>query len=171
MKEETDISVVKSIIEEKIAQQMRVSKYYVLEEIKIRIDLTRLHSKILTYDRDRSDGETNNGERNISLGANKVFRDAKRGLKKYFDFHEDGWITAIIKKKPEVRLRRGELLTYGDKSKTMIEWSEHLGIKYNTLLRRIQLGWKIEDVFEIPVAKKNLKINKGKNASPPNNRL
>lgn len=43
------------------------------------------------------------------------------------------------------------LITYKGKTKTVMEWADHLGINYKTLARRIYAGWTIEKAFETPV--------------------
>jgi len=42
-------------------------------------------------------------------------------------------------------------ITYNGKTQTLREWSWETGIKYKTIRSRINMGWKLEDVFLIPV--------------------
>ena len=40
------------------------------------------------------------------------------------------------------------VISYNGMSKTMVEWSEILGINYGTLRSRIYRGWSIQRAFE-----------------------
>ena len=45
-------------------------------------------------------------------------------------------------------------ITYQGETKTLKQWSEHLGINYYTLLRRYNSGWNAEDMLTKPVQSK-----------------
>lgn len=47
--------------------------------------------------------------------------------------------------------RSNQLLTYNGETKTAAEWSRQTGIKYTTLLRRMDKGWPAEDVLFKPI--------------------
>ena len=47
--------------------------------------------------------------------------------------------------------RNNRILKYKGESKTVTEWSEHLGISRLTLMSRLNYGWSIEDTLETPV--------------------
>lgn len=57
------------------------------------------------------------------------------------------WATA----KTQCRNKRGNrFLELNGERKTVAEWSEITGIKYNTLLRRINAGWSVERALKTP---------------------
>ena len=45
-------------------------------------------------------------------------------------------------------------ITYQGETRTIKQWSEHLGINYYTLLRRYNSGWNAEDMLTKPVQSK-----------------
>lgn len=47
--------------------------------------------------------------------------------------------------------RNNHRLTYRNETRTMMEWSELLGINYGTLKGRIKRGWTVEEAFETPI--------------------
>lgn len=53
--------------------------------------------------------------------------------------------------------RRNHKLTYKGIIKTMSEWSNELNISYTTLRKRLNDGWSIEDAFEKPLVKSNIR--------------
>lgn len=54
--------------------------------------------------------------------------------------------------KEQARNRRTNLLiTHRNKTKTVVEWAEKLGINYNTLYDRIYRGWSAEKALTAPV--------------------
>lgn len=58
--------------------------------------------------------------------------------------------------------RANHLLTYGNETKTIAQWSREKGFNRSLIESRLKLGWSIEDVLSRPVRKvqrrKNLKI-------------
>jgi hypothetical protein len=88
----TDSDIVKAIIDEELLIEGKVSKFYVVEEIKNRIHTTHLLNKCLSNGEDRSDSASSDGIKNINIGANKIFRDSIRSLKNHFHLREDGYI-------------------------------------------------------------------------------
>jgi len=52
--------------------------------------------------------------------------------------------------------RNTQRLTYKGETKTIAEWSEEFGIKYDTLHGRIEKGWSVKDALEIPVGTKRI---------------
>jgi len=58
------------------------------------------------------------------------------------------WVTNIINCNNS---RVNKPVTYDGHTQTLREWSWETGIKYKTLRSRINMGWKLESVFSIPV--------------------
>jgi hypothetical protein len=46
---------------------------------------------------------------------------------------------------------RNHLITFQNKTQTMVEWSEDTGITYTTLRARIRNGWSSEDALTTPI--------------------
>lgn len=51
--------------------------------------------------------------------------------------------------------RNNRLVTFGDKTKTMAQWSRATGINQDTLWRRLNRGWSTEDALTKPTRKKD----------------
>ena len=49
--------------------------------------------------------------------------------------------------------RNNVMITYKDKTHSLMEWCDILGLNYFTILRRIKRGWNIEKAFETPIRK------------------
>lgn len=43
-------------------------------------------------------------------------------------------------------------LTYNGKTQTINQWADYLGIKREIIKDRLRWGWKVDDIFETPVA-------------------
>jgi hypothetical protein len=140
-----DCSVVKKIIEEELNEAGFVSKYYVIEEIKNRIHPTRIFNKVLTNPSNRSDSATNSGVENIRLGADKIFRDSIRSLKKYFIMDDSG-IIKTNEKKSFIKSYK-ELYEYNGQERTLRDWADLTGINRNTLYRRIKNGLSLKEAI------------------------
>ena len=64
----------------------------------------------------------------------------------------------VSRKKQQNNLRRNHLITYKDKTQTMAQWSEELGMNYRTVVARIvTLKWPIKKAFETSVIKRTRK--------------
>ena len=50
------------------------------------------------------------------------------------------------------------ILTYNNKTMTIIDWSKELGISLRILRRRLKSGWSIEDTLCTPSGQKRKKI-------------
>ena len=62
------------------------------------------------------------------------------------------WATNIVQNRNKRHLH---MITYNHKTQTLVEWSEVVGIKYNTLERRInKYGWSIERALTTPTRKR-----------------
>jgi hypothetical protein len=53
-----------------------------------------------------------------------------------------------------------DVLTWNGETLTLIEWSQRMGIRVETLLRRCRKGWSVEQVLTTP-------LGGGKVATPP----
>lgn len=53
--------------------------------------------------------------------------------------------------------RQNRYITFNDKTKTIAEWAEYLGISSTSLRQRLHRGWPIERALTVPVIKNNLK--------------
>jgi len=62
------------------------------------------------------------------------------------------WAT---KKEQGRNKRTNRLLTHNGVTQTMKEWSEELKLNYNTLIKRLRMGWDIEKALTTPVRKRN----------------
>ena len=49
--------------------------------------------------------------------------------------------------------RFNKILSYNGKSLTITQWARRMGMKPNTLVYRIRLGWSVEDSINRPVGK------------------
>lgn len=59
------------------------------------------------------------------------------------------WAT---QKEQQNNRRNNHLITYNGKTQTIAQWADDIGIKYQTLLRRINVSkWNIEKAFKTPV--------------------
>jgi hypothetical protein len=87
-REGTAIAVVLQIIEEKFKERDSFHKSYVIEQIKKRINPTKLVNKVM-FNHEKS----NDGIVNINRGAAKCFRDAGRAMKPLYIIGKDGFIT------------------------------------------------------------------------------
>lgn len=47
--------------------------------------------------------------------------------------------------------RNNVRLTYNNKTQTIAQWADELGMKYNTLDERLRKGWSVERAFTTPV--------------------
>ena len=45
-------------------------------------------------------------------------------------------------------------ITYNGETKTLKQWSESIGINYDTLKKRYKMGWSVEDMLTKPVKRK-----------------
>lgn len=72
------------------------------------------------------------------------------------------WVTY---KEQANNTRRNFRICYNGETKTLQEWSDIIGIKRQTIKHRIDSGWDIEDVFNVPVSasnsRKDYRIRKG----------
>ncbi len=50
--------------------------------------------------------------------------------------------------------RNNRLITYNGQTKTIMQWSQEIGIKHATLLRRIDKGWSVERALNTPLKTK-----------------
>ncbi len=53
----------------------------------------------------------------------------------------------------QLNKRSNHRVTWGDRTKTIKEWSVETGIPYGTLLMRIRAGWSVEDAMTKPLQK------------------
>lgn len=58
------------------------------------------------------------------------------------------WVSKAIQANNK---RSNRVICYNGISHTAREWSEILGIKYTTLIKRLDEGWSVEDAFERPI--------------------
>lgn len=58
------------------------------------------------------------------------------------------WVTSRVNNRNK---RTNKLITYNGETRILKDWSEYLGINYNTLRKRIRKGWSIEKAFTTPV--------------------
>lgn len=64
-------------------------------------------------------------------------------------------------KKEQMRnTRRNHLITFNNKTQTMIEWSEETRIPYDTIRYRLNQGWSIEKTLTTSVRKYKMKERK-----------
>lgn len=49
--------------------------------------------------------------------------------------------------------RNNIMIVYKDKTKSLAEWCEVLGLNYFTIVRRLQRGWNVVKAFETPIRK------------------
>jgi hypothetical protein len=49
------------------------------------------------------------------------------------------------------------IITFNGKTKNLIEWSEELGMRYNTLCTRLHYGWSEEKTLSTPIKQKQCK--------------
>lgn len=61
------------------------------------------------------------------------------------------WAT---KKQQSRNKRRNRVIEFKGERKTLVEWSEVLGINYNTLQSRFSYGWSVEKSFTTPLMSK-----------------
>ncbi len=47
--------------------------------------------------------------------------------------------------------RNNVRLTYNNKTQTIAQWADELGMKYNTLDERLRKGWSVEKALTTPV--------------------
>ena len=58
------------------------------------------------------------------------------------------WVT---QKEQNNNTRRCNFITYKGKAKSLKQWSEYLGLNYNTLRSRLRIGWSPKKAFETPM--------------------
>ncbi len=61
--------------------------------------------------------------------------------------------------------RRNRLLTFKGETRCISEWAEITGMSKNVIKSRLNAGWKIENVFTVPISYGNSKYCYGKNAA------
>lgn len=93
----TNVSVVREIIERELKEEDKVSRFYILELIKCAFPPVHLYNIVIgnvgdDKNKKRSDGPSLDGDTNIRNGANSLFRDCMRCLKKEFVVGDDNWI-------------------------------------------------------------------------------
>lgn len=53
--------------------------------------------------------------------------------------------------------QHNHLITYKNETKTLSEWAEQFHIDHRTILRRLELGWSVEEALETPVGERRIK--------------
>jgi hypothetical protein len=65
--------------------------------------------------------------------------------------YSPGNCTWATRKEQNRNTRRNKILTYGDKTQTLAQWAEDLGINHASLLGRLNRGWSLERALtEVP---------------------
>lgn len=148
--------IVQSIIEAKLLNSDRVSKYFVIEEIRNKVNLIELFNKALTNKVGRSDSVTDDGIKNTLIGAQKFYREGMRSLRESYVEDEEGWISKRIEQDPPSSRKNIKLHEYRDELLTLPEIAKREDVKYETLRSRvIKNKWSIENAVSQPLIKQN----------------
>ena len=91
----THVQIVRQIIDEELRTNGKVSKWYVIEELKNRIHPTELFNRICGSSKATTDGITN-----MHRGAMAMCSDALYKSKDRYVMNADGLITTIMKPEP-----------------------------------------------------------------------
>ena len=65
--------------------------------------------------------------------------------------YEAGNVRWATREENQRNKRNNRLVTYKDKTQTMQDWVDELGIAWSTLRNRLDAGWSVEDAFEKPI--------------------
>jgi hypothetical protein len=89
-KEQSNISIVRRIIRQELAECGRVAEVYVVGEIRRNVDRVRLFNKAIAKGR-----AINNSTENVRRGAMAIYRDAINAMVRRGEVSvSEGWITA-----------------------------------------------------------------------------
>lgn len=87
-------AIVRQIITEGIAKDGRISKYFVIEEVKNRINTTEVFNWFLT---DPKPPSLHNGIDAMHHGAKRIYRTAMKTLTREYEVDKTSWITLRAK--------------------------------------------------------------------------
>lgn len=79
------------------------------------------------------------GEKNTTI-------DRIDGTKGYYK-NNCRWATYAVQNR---NLSDNHLITYNGETKCLVDWAKEVGIKYNTIIERLDRGWSVEDSLTIP---------------------
>jgi hypothetical protein len=100
----------------------------------------------------------------VSLGKRRVCRRVESGINK--EYNEDKTLIRLVSPKlshsaKQVKIKHkdnkprqfgaGKAFTVMDETLTLAQWSKKLGVKLNTLQKRLSDGWSIEDALTTPM--------------------
>ena len=167
--EVSDTEVVKKIFQDQFqllesqGRPVVVFKDWVVLRIQEEFPHVRLYNKIYNYKDDRSDGVTENCAENLRRGAEKVYRDAIKGLKKSF-LHIDLDKRTIRPQSevafPPIPSDPNEPFLFEGKVVYISDLAEKFGLSKNTIWRRITTnGWSVKKAVTTPLEPKKKQKN------------
>ena len=160
-----DTQTVKMILDEKFAEleakgkELKIFKDWVILRIQSEVSWSRLHNKIQNYKPERSDAPSDDGSRNIRIGADKVFRDCMKSMTKFFDL-VDGWVYKVEEDQEAEESDSAGLIFFEGDCRSIPEWSVAKGLPVATLRQRLARGWTIKDALTEPLMRKNARWRK-----------